>query len=257
MENEKKKTPRLDVSYTAQAGQREEVGRVMAELKTAEPGPLVHEKSGTLNHTGQNFENALNEQRKEMLRTTDPYFAAEEERQRLRDATKQRALALDARLHLLRIQIPSTTSPFRAFGEVCPEVQAMVGRTLNALNVDVIDIMHSSGLDGAERLIENHETKIVPALRETCQALQNQFMQRLANERAETEAAKATTAAQRLAPDQALPTLEAAGLRFRLNGAALEIGGGRGLDETERKIVELHKPAIIAALKERDQWKRI
>jgi hypothetical protein len=255
-QTEQAKTPKLDTSFRAQEQQREEVGALLAALKpTSAPEPTTDRM---LTPAESQVEMNRSEEYKAHLRKTDPRARRDAQKRLEAEERQRRAMALDARLNALRGDLPAIMNSFRHFGTgSCPEALALINHALNDLNVDIVDAMQERGLDGAEELIVEHETKIVPALRERCGELQTRWMASIAAERQAAEAERVRNEARKINPDKALATLEAAGLRLRVNDGEIEIAGQRGLDERELAILELHKPAIVAALQARDIWRKV
>jgi hypothetical protein len=246
---EQAKQPKLDTSFAAQGPQRKEVAAVMAALKlTSAPAAApVPDDAQFGEHAWDQHQR--NEAYKAELKKGDDRAGRDEQKRLEAEERQRRALELDARLNALRREIPAIMNSFRHFGTgACPEVLALINHALNDLNVDVVDAMQERGLDGAEALIVEHETKIVPALRERCGELQTRLMAEIAAERQAADAERVKNEARKLNPDQALQALEGAGLRLRVNAGEIEIAGQRGLDERELAILELHRPAIVAAL---------
>jgi hypothetical protein len=246
------KQPRLDVGGPAQAARLREAAPLLEALKAK---PLVDKRTGELTPEGRNVEMQTAEARKALKLKTDPFAAALEKRRQRREADKARALILDARFNALRMRIPAVVSAFRAFGEISPDAQGLASQTLNSLNVDVEDVMKSSGLDGVEALLVEYETKTLPELKERCTELQNEFMRKLAAEREKITAEQTLESAKRLGPDKALKLLESSGLRLRVNEGELETAGP--IDVLGMAILKLYRDALIERLQARENWRRV
>jgi len=240
------KLPRLDVGGPAQAAQLREAAPLLKALRD--------ERTGELTPHGRNVEMETVEAQKAAMRQSDPHAAAEEKRRLQREHDKRRANLLDARIGVLRMQIPAIISAFRPFGEACSEAQALTARAVNDLNVDVVDSMKRGGLDGAEACVVEYETRL-PELKNRCTELQNSFMIKLAAEREKLTAEQALETAKKLGPDRALKYLETSGLRLRVFEGQLETAGP--IDETAMAILKLYRDAIIEQLSARENWRRV
>jgi hypothetical protein len=153
------------------------------------------------------------------------------------------------------LRIPAVVSAFKPYGEISPEAQGLASRTLNALNVDVVDVTKRSGLDGAEAFITECEQRTLPELKDRCTELQNDFMKKLAAEREKLSAEQTRESAKKLSPDKALKLLESNGLRLRVHEGVLETAGL--IDDLGMAILKLYKDALIERLRARENWRRV
>lgn len=243
------KQPRLDSSASAIAA---DTGTMLAKLEEMAP---MKDDIPTREQANQNLqEEQANIARRKAL---DPRAVAEARRLAKHEEDKARAITLDARVNTIRLAINAIRGPMRPFGTISPEVDGMLNCAVSDLDADLVVEMKRSGLDGAERVIVEHETKVVPELRECAIATQNEFMKRVGAERQREAAKKTKEAVGKLTPEQGLTLLTAAGVRLRLGEKGeLEVSGAP-LDETAREVLKQHRPAIIATLKERDRWRKV
>jgi hypothetical protein len=106
-----------------------------------------------------------------------------------------------------------------------PDVMGQINHALQDLSIDIVDAMHRSGLDGAEKLIVEHETKIVPELAEKCRLIQHRYMAEVAAHNQKIVHEKLLTGVKHLGPARALKELE--NVPLRLVDDDLEAAGTR------------------------------